>query len=59
MELLVLWLGTSIASFIENGNKYILGVGPINAHKKDEFITIDSLDKLEGQYIEIIKEKCE
>ena len=47
------------ASFIENGNKYILGVGPINAHKKDEFITIDSLDKLEGQYIEIIKEKCE
>ena len=47
------------ASFIESENKYILGVGPINAHKKDEFITIDSLNKLEEQYIEIIKEKCE
>lgn len=47
------------ASFIESENKYILGVGPNNAHKKDEFITIDSLNKLEEQYIEIIKEKCE
>lgn len=46
------------ASFIESGNKYILGVGPINAHKKDEFITIESLNKLEKQYIEIIKERC-
>lgn len=46
------------ASFIESENKYILGVGPINAHKKDEFITIESLNKLEEQYIEIIKEKC-
>lgn len=46
------------ASFIESGNKYILGVGPINAHKKDEFITIESLEKLEDQYIRIIKEKC-
>ena len=47
------------ASFIESENKYILGVGPNNAHKKDEFITIESLNKLEEQYIEIIKEKCE
>ena len=47
------------ASFIESENKYILGVGPINAHKKDEFITIESLNKLEEQYVEIIKEKCE
>ena len=46
------------ASFIESDNKYILGVGPNNAHKKDEFITIESLNKLEEQYIEIIKEKC-
>ena len=45
------------ASFIESENRYILGVGPNNAHKKDEFITIDSLNKLEKQYIEIIKEK--
>lgn len=47
------------ASFIESGNKYILGVGPVNAHKKDEFITIDSLTKLEEQYIKMVKEKCE
>ena len=46
------------ASFIESGNKYILGVGPMNAHKKDEFITINSLNKLEEQYIKIINEKC-
>ena len=46
------------ASFIESENKYILGVGPNNAHKKDEFITIESLNKLEEQYIGIIKEKC-
>ena len=44
---------------IESENKYILGVGPNNAHKKDEFITIESLNKLEEQYIEILKEKCE
>ena len=46
------------ASLMQSGNKYILGVGPINAHKKDEFITIESLNKLEEQYIELIKEKC-
>ena len=44
------------ASFIETDNRYILGPGPINAHKKDEYITIDSLEKLEKQYIKIIKE---
>ena len=44
------------ASFIELGNKYILGVGPVNPHKKDEFITIESLNKLEEQYIELMKE---
>jgi len=47
------------ASFIKSENKYILGVGPNNAHKKDEFITIKSLNKLEEQYMQIIKEKCE
>ena len=47
------------ASFIDSDNKYIIGVGPINAHKKDEFITIESLEKLEKQYIDLIKEKCE
>ena len=42
------------ASFIDSKNKYILGLGPNNAHKKDEFIDIDSLNFLEKQYIEII-----
>ncbi len=46
------------ASFIDSENRYILGVGPNNAHKKNEFITLESLNKLEKQYIEIIKEKC-
>lgn len=45
------------ASFIEGKNKYILGVGPVNAHKKDEFITIKSLELLEKQYIDIINDK--
>lgn len=48
----------SEASFIESGNKYILGVGPINAHIIDEFISIKSLEKLEEQYLEFIEEKC-
>ena len=46
------------ASFINGNIKYILGIGPINAHKKDEFVTINSLNKLEKQYTKIIKEKC-
>ena len=49
----------SEASFIEAENRYILGVGPNNAHKRDEFINISSLEELEKQYIDIIKEKCE
>lgn len=48
----------SEASFIDSKNRYILGAGPINAHKKDEFITIDSLNKLEEQYIEMIEQNC-
>ena len=47
------------ASFIKTGRKYILGVGPINAHKKDEFITIHSLEELENQYIKLIKENVD
>ena len=46
------------ASFLKTSKRYILGVGPINAHKKDEFITIESLEKLENQYVKIINEKC-
>ena len=43
------------ASFIDSKNKYILGVGSVNAHNKNEFITIDSVKKLEEQYKELIK----
>ena len=43
------------ASFI-NSNAVILGPGPITAHEKNEYITIDSLNKTEELYIEIIKE---
>ena len=50
---------TTEASFIEGGRKYILGVGPVNAHIKDEFISIESLEKLEKQYLEIIEKQCE
>ena len=44
------------ASFIDSKNKCILGVGPVNAHKKNEFITIDSVKRLEEQYKELIEE---
>ena len=46
------------ASFIESENKYILGSGPVNPHKKNEYVTIESLNKLEEQYIKLIEEKC-
>ena len=43
------------ASFINSKTKYILGAGPNNAHKKDEYISIESLKKLEEQYLKLIK----
>lgn len=46
------------ASFIESENKYILGSGPVNPHKKNEYVTIESLNELEEQYIKLIEEKC-
>ncbi len=42
------------ASFI-GSNAIIIGPGPITAHEKNEYITIESLEKTEAQYIEIIK----
>lgn len=42
------------ASFLKAENKYILGAGPINAHEKDEFINVESLNKLVDQYKEYI-----
>lgn len=46
------------ASFINSRNRYILGVGPINAHEANEYITVESLERLVKQYKEIIK-KCQ
>ena len=45
------------ASFIE-GERIILGPGPVNAHEKNEFITISSFKKTIDQYIDIIKKTC-
>jgi len=46
------------ASFIDSKNRYILGVGPVNPHEKDEYITIDSLNKLVEQYENMIYKFC-
>ena len=45
------------ASFLE-GNKIILGPGPVNPHEKNEYITIESLEKCVNQYVEIIYKLC-
>ena len=42
------------ASFIQSKNRYILGTGPINPHEANEYITIESLDRLVEQYKQII-----
>ena len=45
------------ASFLNN-NRIILGAGPVTAHEVNEYITIDSLNKLVEQYKALIKEYC-
>ena len=45
------------ASFIDSKYRYILGVGPVNPHKANEYIELNSLIKLEKQYINIIKKE--
>lgn len=47
------------ASFIECKNRYILGTGPINPHKANEYITIESLEKLVIQYKHAINRYCQ
>lgn len=42
------------ASFLE-GERIILGPGPVNPHEKDEYVEIESMKKCVNQYIEIIK----
>lgn len=46
------------ASFIQSKNRYILGTGPINPHEANEYITIESLDKLVKQYKQAINKFC-
>ena len=45
------------ASFLE-GERIILGPGPMNPHEKDEYVEFDSLKKCINEYISIIKESC-
>lgn len=47
------------ASFIDSKNRYILGVGPVNPHKANEFITEESLEKLVEQYKNMINKFCD
>lgn len=42
------------ASFLK-GERIILGPGPINAHEKNEYVEISSLEKCVKQYIDLIK----
>ena len=46
------------ASFIQSKNRYILGTGPINPHEANEYITVESLDRLVEQYKQIINKLC-
>ena len=45
------------ASFVE-GNRIILGPGPVTAHEINEYVTIESLAKAVKQYKELIKINC-
>ncbi|MBR4110273.1 MAG: M20/M25/M40 family metallo-hydrolase [Clostridia bacterium] len=46
------------ASLISTNTKIILGTGPVTAHEINEYITIDSYEKLIKQYKEIISKVC-
>lgn len=46
------------ASFLEN-NRIILGAGPVTAHEVNEYITVESLNLLVGQYRDLIEQFCE
>ena len=45
------------ASFLE-GERIILGPGPMNPHEKNEYVEISSMEKTVKQYIKIIENKC-
>lgn len=46
------------ASFLE-GDRIILGAGPITAHEVDEYVSVESLYKLVEQYKKLIEKYCE
>lgn len=46
------------ASFLNNKERIILGTGPVTAHEVNEYITVDSLNKLVDQYKELIMNYC-
>ena len=46
------------ASIVDGCKKIILGVGPVTAHEVNEYITIESYNKLVEQYKNIIKQVC-
>lgn len=46
------------ASFIDGNNKIILGPGPIKAHEKNEYITLESLEQTVNTYENIINCLC-
>lgn len=46
------------ASFLNNTERIILGAGPITAHELNEYITVESLNKLVEQYKELIINNC-
>lgn len=45
------------ASFLKN-ERIILGAGPVTAHEVNEYITVQSLDRLVQQYKELIEKYC-
>ena len=45
------------ASFLE-GERIILGPGPVNPHEKNEYVEIESLEKCVEQYKELIEKIC-
>ena len=46
------------ASFVDTDTKIILGPGPVTAHEVNEYIAVDSYDKLVKQYTQILKKMC-
>ena len=45
------------ASFID-GERLILGPGPVNPHEKNEYVTIESLNKCVDDYLRLIEKRC-